>query len=449
MLTISKKVKEKYNLLFSKTKQEIFSNVLWAILGKLINLVSNFLIGVLIARYLGPSQFGLMNFVISFVAIFSVISNFGFENIEIRELSKPKENKARILGTAFILRISSSIIAFVFICITLFLYETGIITKTLILVYSLTLFSSSFNVIRNYFTSTLKNKYIIKSEIVRMVLATIIKVYLLWFDYPLIYFIIVMTVEPFIVVCGYLISYIKKVDTIKKWHFNKVTASYLLKQSFPLFLTGSAVLLYNKVDQLMISEIIDNESLGYFSVASRFVDIIIILPMIMVQTLTPIMVRIREASIEKYEVKKVQFISIIVWGTILITLMFSLLAHWVIYFTYGVEYLNSVPVLKVIIWKSVGMALASTTGQLIIMEKIHKWAFIRNLIALIVCVGLNLIVIPKYGIIGASWVAVITILFASFLGNLFIPIYRPIMIIQMKSLVFGWKEFYSYKKFFS
>ena len=91
--------------------QKVFSNVAWALCGKIVNMLGTLLVGILVARYLGPEQYGLMNYVISYVSLFSVISTFGLDNIEIRELSKKTERRDYILGTCFRIRIVCATIA--------------------------------------------------------------------------------------------------------------------------------------------------------------------------------------------------------------------------------------------------------------------------------------------------------------------------------------------------
>ncbi len=157
---------------------------------------------------------------------------------------------------------------------------------------------------------------------------------------------------------------------------------------------------------------IDNESVGYFATAGRFLDIILFLPMILVQTITPLLVRVKEKNIVEYEEKKILFVSIVVWISIVIAISVSLISYWLIYYTYGEKYLAAVPVLQIMSWKTVGMALSVCSGQIMIMEHIQKWAVIRNIIGCCVCVCGNLLLIPVCGIVGSAWVTIITIFFA-------------------------------------
>lgn len=436
-----------YTSSLSETKRKVFLNVFWALLGKVVNMLGILLVGILIARYLGPEQFGLMNYVISYVTIFSVLAGFGMENIEIRELSREPEQRNNILGTAFLIRLFFAFIAFVAIIITLFIFHPDTQTTVLILIYSLTVFTGCFNVIRNYFTSIVKNEYVVKSEIARTLIGAAIKIALLSFGFPLIYFIIAMVLDPILVASGYVISYNKKVGKINEWRYERKIVGFLLKESFPLLLSGAAMIVYQRIDQVMIGNMIDDQSVGYFAAATRFTDVILVLPLILVQTVTPLLVRIRKESPARYEAKKLQFISIVVWGAVIISLLISLSSYWLIYYTYGAKYMAAIPILQIISWKTVGMALSASSGQIIIMEGIQKWDFVRNIFACAICIGFNYLLIPIYGVIGSAWVTIITILFTSYLSNILIPAYHRIMKTQTKALLWGWKEIYHIKDF--
>ena len=316
----------------------------------------------------------------------------------------------------------------------------------MILVYSLTLYTGSFNIVRNYFTSIVKNEYVVKSEISRTVIGAIIKIVLLWIKAPLEYFIIATFFDSVLVASGYCLSYRKIVGNFTDWKYEKTLVPFFIKESFPLVLSGAAVIIYQRIDQVMIGNMIDKTSVGYFATAGKFLDLILFLPMVLTQTVTPLLVKSKERNKIEYTLKKQQFVSIVVWISILLSIIVSAMSYWLIYFTYGDKYLSSVPVLQVMAFKTVGMALSASSGQIIIMERIQKWAFIRNIIGCLICISLNLLLIPKYGIIGSAWVTIITVAFTGCFANLFIPPYHPIMKIQLYALFLGWKEFLNIKQ---
>lgn len=424
-------------------------NVFWAMFGKVVNMAAALFVGILVARYLGPEQYGVMNYVVSYVTLFSVIATFGLSNIEVRELSKSPEKRDALMGTCFGIRFAFTSIAYLLICITVFIFDTDTFTRTMILVYGLSLYTTScFEVIRNYFTSIVKNEYVVKSEIARTLIGAAIKIILLLIHAPLWGFILAVAFDTVLVASGYSISYTKIVGSIRDWKFSKDLVPYLVKQSFPLLLSGAAVIIYQRIDQVMIGNMIDKESVGYFATASKFLNLILFLPTVLTQTVTPLIVKTYQSGTkEEYEYKSFQFISIVVWVSIILATFFSIFAYWMVYLTYGIQYLAAVPVLQIMAWKTVGMAISSSGGQLIIIEKKQKWAVFRNLAGCIVCVVLNLLLIPMYGIVGSAFVTIITLFVSGFLANYLIPPYRHIFKMECKALILGWKELRYLKSF--
>lgn len=436
---------DKYRNKLSENKKKVFANLFWAMLGKVVNMAGALLVGILVARYLGPSQYGLMNYVISYVALFTIISSFGLDDIEIRELSKYPENRNKILGTCFRIRLTFATLALLLIIITLLIYKTDKFTTCMILLYSVTLYTGCFNIIRNFFTSIVKNEFVVKSEITRTLIGACIKIFLLWIKAPLEYFIAATMFDTILVASGYFISYKKVIGQISEWKFDRTKVAFYIKEAFPLVLSGAAVIVYQRIDQVMIGNMIDKESVGYFATAGKFLDLILFLPMVLTQTITPLLVRAKESNIDEYNQKKQQFVNVVVWVSIILSTFVSLCAYWLIILTFGEKYLLAVPILQIMAFKTVGMALSSSSGQIIIMERIQKWAFIRNLIGCIICVGLNLILIPMYGVIGSAWVTIVTVVFTGCFANIFIPPYHGILKMQLKALTLGWKDIINIK----
>lgn len=424
----------------TNTHKKIFSNVIWSLGGKIVSMASALFVGILVARYLGPEKYGLMNYVISYVALFTVVASFGMNNIEIRELSKHNENRNTILGTCFRLRLMFAVIAYLLMCVTLLIYKSDAFTSAMILTYGLVLFTETGAVLRNYFTSIVKNEYIAKSEIFRTLIGAVVKILLLWLKVPLQYFIIAQLFDSFLVASGYYICYKKSVGSLREWNFDKTLIPYIVKESFPLLLSGAAIIIYQRIDQVMIGNMLSKEDVGYFATAGKFVDLILFIPTVLVQTITPMLVRIKEQKELSYEQKKRTFVSITTWIAIIISFMVSLMAFCLIRYTFGESYIAAIPVLQIMAYKAVGMALSASGGQIIIIERMQKWAFIRNVLGCFLCIILNYYLLPIYGIVGSAAITIFTVLFTGTLSNVLIPQYHSIFKIQMYALFFGWKE---------
>ena len=436
-------IKKKSNL--SSTKVKVISNIYWAVLGKCVNLFGSLLVGIMVARYLGQEQYGLMNYVISFVAIFQVIADFGLDSIQIREEAKNSGIRDKLIGTTFVMKLIFAAIALILITIYTLIFEADTQAKSLIFLYAISIILNTSWVVRNHFTSIVWNEYIVKTEISRTIIGMLVKGILLLCHASLVWFVCSLVIDSILLASGYLLSYSKKIDTVCKWSFDKKMALFLLKQSFPLLLSGTAIVVYHRIDQVMIGNMMDKSYVRIYSVAVRIVEVLIFVPTIISQTVSPILVRAKQEDIERYKQYSSIFMNVTVWLCIIMAVALSLVSYPLVAITFGSQYISAVSVLSIMSFKVIGDALSQTSGQLIIIEGKQKYVSIRNFIGCIVCVLLNLLLIGKYGVYGAAVVSIITILSSGTIANLIIPTYRQIFKQQMVSLLLGWKDFANIK----
>lgn len=424
----------------SSYKQKIYSNLFWSLNGKIVNLLGSLFVGILVTRYLGPEQFGLMNYVISYVMLFQILASFGLDSIEIREEARSKQEYNKYIGTAFGLKLSLGVVVLILCVATSLLLEADRFTTSMVALYAISMIANSFNVIRNYFMAIVDNEYVVKSEIARVIVGALIKVALVISGAGLVWFIAATTFDTVLVAGGYVVSYKKKAGRLTAWSFDRKTAAFLLRESFPLMFTSAAVIIYQRIDQVMIGQMLDNNAVGMFSVAVRIVDIIIYIPFILSDTLTPVLVSAREKSDDEYRQKAQRFINISFWSTFLVALVVSLLSKWILLLLFGRQYVGAGIVLAVLAFKSVTVALSSSAGKMLIIEGIQKWAILRDITGCIVCVSLNYFLLPRYGIIAAAFIAIMSNLTAGYLSDAFIPAYRHIFVRQTRVFCGGWKD---------
>jgi len=429
---------KKMNL--TPTHEIIVRNLFWSVLGKVVTLIGGLFVGILIARYLGPEQYGLMNYVISYVFLFQVFSAFGLDSIEVREEAKGDVPFEQIIGTAFGIRLFLAFITVVLCVATALLFEANTETIVFIALYSTSILCNAFAVIRNYFLAIVQNEYVVKAEISRTLIGIVIKVVLLWTHQSLVWFILASAFDYALLCGGYLTAYRTVIGKISDWRFDYQYARILLREGFPLLLTNAAVIIYQRIDQVMIGDMIDKVAVGYFSTAAKFVEVIIFIPMMIGHTISPILVNIRKNDETLYREKAQLFMNVTVWTSVLIAVLVSVLAYWIISYTYGAKYIPAVAVLQILAFKAPSVALSSTAGCMLVIEGLQKKAVIRDALGCVVCVGLNLLLLPHYGICAAAVIAILSNLAAGYLADAFIPEYRHLFVSQSKALLYGWKD---------
>ena len=404
----------------------------------MVSLTGFLVLSIIVARYLGKEQYGIMNYVVSFVAIFQVFANFGLDYIQIREESKRPEMRDKILGTTFALKLFFACLTILAILLVVLLFESDTRIRCYIMIYAFSVILNTTWVSRNHFTSIVWNEYVVKTEISRTLIGIAIKVAFVLLRLPLVWFICSLLIDSLLLAVGYTTSYVRKIDSVTKWRFDRSLAAYLLRQSFPLLLSSTAFIVYNRIDQMMVGKMIDQSHLGIYSAAIRFVELLVFVPTIIAQTISPMLVEVHREDKARYERLSRVFMNVTVALCILLAVLTCIVSYPLIYYTFGSTYIGAVSVLSILAFKVVGDALSQTSGQLIIIEGLQKYVSIRNVIGCVTCIVLNLFFIPRYGIHGAACVAIITIFVSGTMADFLIPSYRHIFYKQVRAIAVGW-----------
>ncbi|WP_158141232.1 flippase [Vibrio furnissii] len=411
-------------------------NTLWLISEKVLRMIFGLLIGVWVARYLGPEKFGMLSYAISFVALFSALSTLGLDSIVVRELVKDSKKENIVLGTAFSLRFIGAIVVLILVTLSTFIYSEGYESDEIILVLAATTLVQSFSVIDFYFQSNVKGKYVAISNVISLLFSSLIKILLIVSHAGLEFFAYVIFIEMSILSISYIYFYVSKGSSILKWSFDKSTALNLLKDSWPLILSSLVVTLYMKVDQIMINKMIGPESVGYYTAATRLSEVWYFIPVVICNSLFPAILNAKERSKELYLKRLQNLYDFILWLALAIALFVTLISNPLIDILYGKEYASSSSVLLVHIWSSVFVFLGVASSKWFIAEGLQKQALYRTLAGLGVNVFLNLLLIGSYGAIGAAIATLLSQIVASYLFNVFSIKTRGMFIMQSKSFLF-------------
>lgn len=432
----------------SGNKKRIVNNLAWAISGKVVNLVGTLILGIIIARYLGKEEYGLMNYIISYAFLFQTLANFGLDHIEVREEAAGNVSYNIIIGTAFWLKVILGIISIFLSIGTAILLGEDIRTVWLIAMYSCYIVFNSFVVIRNYFTSLVQNKYIVLSEIFRTFIGIAIKIALWLLKCPLEWFVAAFAFDYVLLAGGYISSYRKKIGRLRDWRFDWSYALFMMRESFPLLLTNAAVMVYQRIDQVMIGQMVSKGDVADFSIAAKFVEVMIFIPATLTHTISPILVQLLRQDRNAYIAKVQQFMNISVWLCLLCSAFVSVISYWLILYTYGEIFLPASAILQVLSFKMASVALSNSGGIMVIVERLQKWVFFRDILGCVVCVVLNWLLLPRYGAIAAAFVAIAANLAAGYLADAFVPSYHHIFRQQTKALLFGWRDLVHIRKMF-
>src|SRR5690606_15437776 len=196
--------------------------------------------------------------------------------------------------------------------------------------------------------------------------------------------------------------------------------------------------IFNRVDQVMIKHLIDDYAVGQYSAAVSITGIIAFIPIVLSESITPTLIARRKLKIEYYEISKQAFSNVIIWGSLILSLIVMLLSPVIIHILYGAEFTPAIEVMKIFAFKGLFVAMGAVAAQIMIIESVHQLAYIKSLAGGVVNIILNYILLVNIGMIGAVWASLIAFFISSYFIHLFIRRYKYIFWIQTKSLFFGW-----------
>jgi len=429
---------KKINNLFNDNRfKKYVSNISWLLIERLFKIFVGLFIGIWIARYLGPTQFGLLSYAQSFVGFFGAIAALGFDSVLVRELVKNSSLSKDFLGTAFILKLIATLFSI------LLLYFISIIVNDkyenmLIMIISISLIFKAFNVIDIFFQSKVISKYSVYSNIFALFVSSIVKIFLIFFKAPLIAFVFVIVFETFLVSISYLYWYLKVSGEFffKKIKFNFNIAKNLLKSGLPLLLSSMAVALYMRVDQIMIQNMIDSRAVGNYAVAVKLSEVFYFFPGIIVNSLFPSVITAKKMS-DKLYYERFKFLFMLVFVICLISdLIIVVFGKDIIDLLYGEKYLDASKVLIIHIWTGIFVSLGLVSGKWYIIENLENYLFFRTVLGLILNIILNLFLIPILNIEGAAIATLISQIFVGYFFDLFFSKTQKLFFIKTQALLF-------------
>lgn len=411
-------------------------NTNWMIAEHLLRVTSGLFIGIWIARHLGPENFGLLSYALAFTSIFGGLAKLGLDSIVIREIVNKPEETNEILRGAFWLKAAGAAIAIALIFF--FLSATSNEDKSITLIYILAigLMAQSFEVIEFYFQSQVLSKTISICKLVQLALSSIIKIALLLTDSNVTSFAIVATVDAIVLAVTYITAY--KLHN-KKLFINRLNfalAGDLLKHSWPMMFHTAMVMIYMKIDQIMIKEMLGDYAVGQYNVGIRLVESIFFIPIIVVSSLFPAILNAKKVSQELYENRLIKLFSILLLLSLVALIFLQSTSAHIVPLLFGSSYNEAISVLNIYSLSLPFAFMTAASSRWFIAENLQKQFFLRSAIAVIINAALNYILIQLYGITGAAFSTLVTYIYLSILHDALDKRSLSLLKLKFNSIIF-------------
>jgi len=413
-------------------------NALWLVTEKIIVMAIVLVVSIFVARHLAPEQFGLLNYLLAVIALMTPLSSLGLNAIVTRELVNKPEKSLSIMSTVTIMRLLGSLVAAVLLTLCVYF---GVFPRLQDTFLSVVLLASvnvlvAFYVIDYWFQAKVQSKYVVKVRLFSIVIISSVKLMLVYFDASLNAFIWAAALEVLLLALAFIAIYFIKSGRFSFTAFDLGYGLTLLKQSKWLILSGLASIIYLKIDQVMLAEMVSTTETGIYSVASRMSEVWYFFPTALVASFFPSLLKHKQNNPEKYQRQLQRLCDILFVGAILVAIAINFLADWLIVFLFGDAYASASVILALHVWAGVFVFMRALLSKWLLAEHLVFFSFVTHGIGAIVNVTLNLWLIPLYQGVGAAIATVVSYAFASYIVLFFHRSTWPMALIMTKSLFF-------------
>lgn len=382
-------------------------NAGWIVFGKIGQMVISLIVGLLTARYLGPSNYGLINYANAYIAFFISFCTLGINSILVKEFIDNPYEEGKIIGSTLLMRAISSILSALMIIVLVCYLEAD--EKTTIAVTALCSIGLIFNIFETFnywFQSKLKSKVTTIVSLIAYAITSIYKIILLVLSKSVEWFAFATSLD-YMCVAVLLIFCYKKYDG-KKLSISRQTCKYILNKSIHFILPGLMVAIYGYADKIMIKHMLNQTEVGYYSIATAVCGMWCFVLNAIIDSVYPSIMEAHKVDKELFEKRNRQLYAIVFYISIFVSILICIMSKYIILILYGKQYLPSVEPLRIVTWYTAFSYLGVARNAWIVSENKQRYLKYIYVSAAICNVVLNIACIPLWGSTGAALASLIT-----------------------------------------
>ena len=418
-------------------KNKEVKNAGWIIFGRVSQMVLSFIISIITTRYLGPSNFGLINYATAYVTLFTSLCTLGINFIIIKEFNDNPDSVGEIIGTSIGLRFLSSLLSIAIIVLVVFFVDNG--DRTTVAVAFFCSLALSFQVVDSFnywFQAQYKSKVTSIATLIAYVLTSVYRIILFVTRKSVVWFAFATSVDFICLGVLQFISYRRYGGP--KLSFCKETGKRMLSKSYHYILSGTMVAIYGQTDKFMLKHMLDEAFVGYYSLATTINTMWVFVLTAIIDSTYPTIVSLHKTNYDAYKRKNRQLYNMVIYISIFVSIIFVLFGRLFIELVYGNEYIYSVEPLKIVTWYTIFSYLGVARNAWIVCENKQKYLKYMYASAAVINICLNLVFIPIMKASGAALASLITQICTCFILPLFIKDMRPNAKLMGEALL--WKE---------
>ncbi len=400
------------------TKKKIISNSVWMIIQQLYSMLTSLTIVAMIARFLGPSDYGLINYCASLITIFSTLVGLGLDSVIVAEAIRNPEKEGRYLGTALVMRLATSLVSYpVFLSVIMLINPGNRILLAVAVLQGAGMIFQTYDVLVYWFRIKLKMKYISIAMICAITFTSVLRIILLINKAAVVWFALSLSVQALVAALIVSVMFLKQSDVKLRFSFSDAKA--LLKLSYNCIISSVSIVIYMEADKIILEKMTDTAHVGIYSAAVMLATYWQFIPMALIDSSRPVILEKRKTSNKEY----LEQFKLIMAGSNIISFIFALLMSvfgWLfIYIVYGNDYRDAFIPLIILSWASfIGMS-GSVRSIWIMGESYYKYDKWFTVTAAVLNIFLDMFLIWKFGIVGAAIATLITYVYEVLIVPLF------------------------------
>ena len=408
----------------SPALRNVVGNTGWQFADNIVRMAVALVVGIWLARYLGPEEFGMFSYALAFVALFAPLASLGLDDIIVRDIVRDPGGKDEILGTAFFMRLVSGAVTFIAAAGSIFfLRPDDALTQWLVVIIAVGSVFQAFFIIEFWFHSQVRAKYAVLAKNAAFLVCSLVKIILILAGAALVAFAWVALFEIMLGAAGLIIAYGAGGDRLSRWRGSLRKAGMLLKDSWPLMLSGMVIMVYLRIDQVMLGEMAGNEEVGIYSVAVRLAEVWYFIPSAIYWSLYPGIVEAKGVSDELFHERLQRLYNLMALTAYAVAVPVALLGQWLVPTLFGDAYARGGLMLAVLIWSNLFTSLEMARSAFLTTMNWNRIYLLTVSLGCALNVVLNWFLIPLYGGMGAVIASLLAYWFAAH-GSCFL--YKPL-----------------------
>lgn len=413
------------------SKHPVMGSMKWQLASNGSRMFFGLLSAILLTRYFGPENYGIYSFILAITGIFSLFNRAGSDNIALKYLTTDRAQGILILGSALLWRNLVWLLGLaVLFLLALFFDDTRYWYALLLYGF---MFFTSFDVLDHVFQAEYTNKYTVLARIATESLAFAMKLYLVLGGHSLAAFIWVHALQHLVYAIAIVAFFYYRKHTLPRFGFSKEYFVRIARESLPMFFAAFLTVLYVRIDQIMISYMVGDTALGYYSASSQITIAVFGLAIVTAQ---PMQVKFLELGIktERYDRWLEYYFHIITRGAYLLSFALMVAAPFMVPLLFGAAYAPTVVILMVQIWTCVFIFQGTAKQREIINRHKSAYNLYASAMGVVTNIVLNFLLIPHYQGLGAAIATIISQGVSTYVSSWLIPDLRKLAIIQTKAL---------------